>query len=165
MSCALVTLLLSCFVLVSVSCHDVRTHRHRHERSHQEEYDLDRLLNRLDNHLPATTATPSTQSPVPVTESNSLWEEEENSSPTAWGLDSGRWSKILRKDEGKRLEDVTDEEGEEDDEEDEDSKGLIQQADSSRSWVSEHISQIYAGINLGFKLNCTTSLARNCPYL
>lgn len=141
MSCVLVTLLLSCFVLVSVSCHDVRTHRHRHERSHQEEYDLDRLLNRLDNHLPATTATPSTQSLVPVTESNSLWEEEENSSR---GLDSGRWSKILRKDEGKpkRLEDVTDDDDEEDDEEGEDSKGLIQQADSSRSWVSEHISQI-----------------------
>lgn len=167
MSCVRLTLLLSC-VLVSVCCNDsfinprptlAQRHRHRHERSHKEEYDLDRLLNRLDNHLPATTATmtPTTQTPprheVPVTESNSLWEEETvGSSPTAWGLDSGRWSMILRKDEGKRLEDETVEEGEEEDEDEDDSKGLTEQADlkglalqadSSRSWVSRdsHITE------------------------
>lgn len=166
MACVRVTLLLSC-VLVSVCGHEVKTrptlaHRHRHERSHQDDYehDLDRFLNRLDNHLPATTATtrvtPTTQNPtryeVPVTESNSLWEEGEEtvgSSPTAWGLDSGRWNKILRKDEGKRLEDETEEESGEEDEEEDDSKGLTQQADSSRSWVSGDISQNLAGINAG----------------
>lgn len=147
MSCFRLTLLLSC-VYVSVYCHETgpqpltTTHRHRHARSHLgEEYDLDRLLNRLDNHLPATTkGTPTTPTKpprydVPVTQSNgdpgnSLWEEE---SPTPWGLDSERWSKILKKEE---LED-TEDEVEEDDVE-EDWKGPTEQADSSRSWVSKY---------------------------
>ncbi|XP_054260808.1 uncharacterized protein LOC128985384 [Macrosteles quadrilineatus] len=111
-------------LLILVDGYD-QVHRHRHSHS---EYNLDRLMNRLDSITTQPPLSSSTEEPE-----NSLWDDDFPFSSVS-PLDMDRWDKIISEKE-KQREDREDAEEEEQSEEEgfEDQK---EQADSYRSWNS-----------------------------